>query len=153
MVNEKQRYKIWMFLAAWTALVVINTVGFLFGNPEDRMAMFNAASSMGNMLDLLSKASLIAFCGVCFVLMLAMNKRQTFQHSSIVNFLTSGVFLWLFWGIFISVGGLALFTSSASYVTLARLWIFALSLFLSVKIAYAYDLMKTLVGIRVFVLG
>ncbi len=142
-MNNTQRYKIWMFLVSYTALVFINITGSLFPNE----------SAGAKIMDMLSKISLTAYGGVCFVLLLAMNKRQTFRYCRAVKSFMAGTLVWLFWGVYITLGGLALFTSSASYITLTRLWIIVLSTFITVKLASVYDLIQELIGIRVFILA
>ena len=142
-MNNQQRYKVWVFLASYIALVLINTIGYQFSN----------GSAVAKIHDLFSKASIVLFGGVCFVMITAMKKGQAVRQSRAVKSFMAGSFLWLFWGAFMSIGGLALFTSSASYITMTRLWIVVLAIFMTVKIAYVYDLIPYLIGIRVFVLG
>ena len=153
MINAKQRYKIWIFLASYTIFMATNILKSMVGALGNSVAIFNANSSSGRLIDLLYKASMVLFGGVCFVMILAMSKRQIFIYCRSVKFLMLGVFMWLAWGIFISIGGLAIFTNSHSYSLIIRIIILVISMFMAVKIAYIYDLIKHLVGIRILVLG
>ena len=145
MVNAKRRYKIWMFLASYTA--------FTMSDLLNGVAMFHSETSLERLMIQLDKSMTVIFFGVCFIILRTMDKRQTFRQSKAMKFLMLGVFMWLIWGAFISVGGLAVFTSSKSFTRLIRIGMLILSMFMAVKIVYVYNLIKPLVGIKLFMLG
>ncbi len=90
--------------------------------------------------------------GLCMVYLMFMRRREA-DYSRSVKILVAGISAWLLWGVIISYGGFALFSSFSDYYEIIRFTAFIYTVVMASRIIILYDILPETVGLTAFVSG
>ena len=147
--ERDRKYKIWMFLSAYSLFVIIKFITDL--------AQFNLKRNPNapQWPSRFSSVSTVLLWGVCFTITMTTDRRKFSQSrmSRASVFLFLGFYVWAIWGAFTNFSGISFSGGWDAYREFIVIFVFTHTLYMTVRIVKIYDIRRHMIGATILILG